>query len=675
MAKRLYAFFLCLMLLSAILVTAAAEEAPYSGYTYNRYGQSVPSPIGYRVKTVLSAAAMGIGGLTNPQDLMYDVKRNELYIADTGNARVIVLDSGFHMVREYKSIDGAALVHPMGVFVNGDGETYIADDEMGAVVRLDREGKLIQSYTRPLSDLYEEATPYKPQKVVADSAGRVYVLSQGVYQGLICFYNDGEFMNFFGSSHVTVTAKVVLQKIWRMFLTREQREGLESFIPIEYGNIAIDDEDMIYAVVVAGEQGDNRSIAKLNPMGINIGANMISTSTSFADVLPEKNGIYTALNKTTRVIYQFTETSGALLTFGGYGTQNGLFQDPVAMERVGEDILVLDAQTGTITVFEPTAFGRAIHEASILYNDGRYLESTQPWLDVLKMDNNYNMAYYGLGKAYYQLEDYEKAMDYFRQGNYKDGYSEAFKEYSLKIIRDHMGLILASIALLFVFFKGWGIYKKRRGMVRPLKRRGFFGAPVYCMAHPYQGFEGVKYAGLGSVSSGAAVLLLFFGATVFEYLQTGFAFNPNRIDRFNVQLLFLGSVGSFMLAYVSNLAVSSLMSDCEGKKHELFIAFSYALVPVLLGMILRTILSNFVTLDMKVFLDFLSIVTIGWSAILVVMGVYHVNQLTLGKTLLNLALTALAVVIVLVLMVLAYSLFQQMWVFFTTIYHEIMFRI
>ncbi len=673
MAKRLCALFLCLMLLPGTLLCAAAEEAPYSGYTYNRYGQPVPSPIGYQVKTVMNAAAMGITSLSKPQDILYDAGACELYIADTGNKRVVVLDSSYRLVREYSAFDGVQLAHPMGVFVDRGGDIYIADDELGAVVRINREGELIRRYTRPQSDLYEEATPFKPQKVVVDGAGRVYVLSQGVYQGLVCFYGDGTFMNFFGSSHVTVTAKVVLQKLWRMFLTRAQREGLESFIPIEYGNIAIDDEDMIYAVVVAGEQGESKPIAKLNPMGIDILP--IRANVSFSDVLPEKDGIYTALNKTTRVIGQFTETSGMLLTFGGYGTQDGLFQDPVAMERVGDDILVLDAQTGAVTVFELTAFGKAIHEASILYNDGRYLESIQPWLDVLKMDNNYNMAYQGLGKAYFQLEEYEKAMDYYRQGNYKDGFSEAFKEYSLQVVRDHMGWILALAVLLFALIKGWNLYKKRRGMMRQKRRLGVFGAPIYCMAHPYQGFEGVKYAGLGSVASGTVVLLVFFLATVFEYLQTGFAFNPNRIDRFNVQLLFLGSVGSFMLMYVSNLAVSSLMSDCEGKKHELFIAFSYALVPFILGMIARTVISNFVTLDMKVFLDFLSIVTIGWSAILLTMGVYHVNQLTLKKTLLNLALTALAVVIVLVLMVLAYSLFAQMWVFFTTIYHEIMFRL
>ena len=673
MAKRLAAFFLCLLLLPAVVLSAGAEEAAYSGYTYNLYGQAVPSPIGYRVKAVLDAASMGITPLSQPQDLAWDAEHGELYIADTGNARVIVLDSGYRFLREYSAFDNTALIRPKGVFAGRDGDIYIADEEMGAVARVSREGKLRRLYTRPESDLYEEATPYKPQKVVADSAGRVYVLSQGVYQGLVCFYEDGAFLNFFGSSHVTVTSKMVLQKIWRMFLTRAQREGMESFIPIEYGNVAIDEEDMIYAVVVSGEAGAGRTLAKLNPMGIDIFPG--GPSLAFTDVLPEKDGIYTALNKTTRVILQFTETTGVLLTFGGYGTQDGLFQDPVTMERVGEDILVLDAQAGTVTVFELTAFGRAIHEASALYNDGRYREAIRPWQEVLRMDNNYNMAYFGLGKAYFQLEDYGKAMDCFRQGNYRAAYSDAFKEYSLQAVRKNMGWILLLAVLLFVSAKGRGFYKKRRGTGREKRRDGLFRAPLYCMAHPYQGFEGVKYAGLGSVASGAVVLLAFFLATVFEYLQTGFAFNPNRIDRFNVQLLFLGSVGSFALAYVSNLAVSSLMSDCEGKKHELFIAFSYALVPLILGMAARAVISNFVTLDMKVFLDFLSMITMGWSAVLLVMGIYHVNQLTLKKTFLNLGLTALAVAILLVLMVLAYSLFQQMWVFATTIYHEIMFRL
>ncbi len=664
---------LCLLLVLLLLPLAAlADEAPYVGYSYNRFGDDVPAPIGYEVKQMVTSRVMGTA-LSSPQDMYYDKYQDELYVVDSGNKRIVVLDSNYNFVRQYTGFGDTQLAHPMGLMVMKNGDIYVTDDVMDITLRGNQAGELLQVFSRPVSDLFDSTITFKPKKVVVDSAGRVYVLALGVYQGLVCYNPDGSFLNYFGAAQVETTPKMVLQKLWRSLMTRQQRANMEAFIPIEYVNIAIDDEDMVYAAVAATENFINKAMTVLNPMGINIIRHFNFANMLVGDMLPEENGIYTALNRSNRTIIQFTDV-GPILFFGGQGTQDGLFQDPVAIERIGSDILILDAQTGNITVFRLTEFGQKIHEGSILYQQGRYVDSIQPWLDVLKLDNNYNMAYRGLGKAYYQLEDYEQAMYYFKLGNYRDHYSDAYKEYTLGLIRANMGWIVGALLLLFIAFKLHGAYRKKHPKPKKQIKNGLLSAPLYCMAHPYDGFERMKHYGFGSVKSGALVVALFFVVMVVQYVATGFIFNMNRLDRLNVPLLLLGTVGSFLLVFISNYAVSSLMSNCEGKTHELFISFSYALMPTIIGILLKTILSNFVDADLGIFLNTMLYICFAWSGIMLLVGVYHANQLSFSHTLLNLFLTILAIVIVLVLLVLAYSLVQQLWVFITTLYNEMMYR-
>jgi DNA-binding beta-propeller fold protein YncE len=678
--KRLCILLILCVIFVSVSVSCAFSEEAYLGYTTSAWGDPVPAPAGYRMSRVINGNEIGAGRLNKPQDLFYDSIRGELWLADTGNARILVLDGNLNLLREYGTAGDVGFSTPTGVFVRDNGLIYVADEGAGSVLCMDRDGGLVRKYERPVSKLYEDTTPFKPQKVVVDSAGRVYVLSSGVYQGLLCYYEDGSFLNYFGASHVDVTAKVVLQKLWRSVMTREQREATESFVPIEYANITIDSEDMIYAVVTVSETAGARSLAKLNPMGINILPPVsFSGQVALVDALPEKNSLYTALDRITRRVIQFgTDTGGVVLNFGGWGDQDGLFKAPVSMESVNDDILVLDSETGAVTVFELTAFGRAIHEATALYGQGLYLQSVAPWQEVLRLDNNYAMAYRGLGKAYYQMEDYQKAMDNFRLANDKQGYSDAFREHSLLLVRHYMGFILGGIAFLFITQKLISrTQKKKRLTAEARKARALhpFRLPWYLMAHPYEGFEEVKSAGAGSMAAGIGIVGLLFLTSVISYVGTGFAFNYNRLDRLNVFLLLGGTAGSFLLAYISNLAVSSLMADCEGKPRELFIVLSHALLPVILVQLASALASNFVTLEMQVFLQMLLALGILWSMVLLFTGQYQINRITVRQTLFNLLLSVLVLLVIVVLIVLLYSLYQQISVFFTTLYNEIMFRI
>ena len=66
---------------------------------------------------------------------------------------------------------------------------------------------------------------------------------------------------------------------------------------------------------------------------------------------------------------------------------------------------------------------------------------------MIRRNANYLAAYTGLGKAYYQMEDYDTAMYYYRLAGDKEGYSLAYKEASL--------LLTAAVAL-------WRKYRIRK---------------------------------------------------------------------------------------------------------------------------------------------------------------------------------------------------------------------
>jgi hypothetical protein len=195
----------------------------------------------------------------------------------------------------------------------------------------------------------------------------------------------------------------------------------------------------------------------------------------------------------------------------------------------------------------------------------------------------------------------------------------------------------------------------------------------YTAFHPIYGFEDVKWLNKGSVGVGVGILLLFFLVNVFDAVLTGFAYNTNNPDKISVLSIFAVTVGGALLWFISNWAVSSLMFT-EGKTKHMFILVCYALLPYCVWEIVYIIATNFVTLDMQLFLIVLRVIGIAWSGLLLFFGSYQIHRISVGNVLVNLLLTAFGVLIMLFLMLLGYSLLQQMYIFVYTIFSELMFR-
>ena len=204
-------------------------------------------------------------------------------------------------------------------------------------------------------------------------------------------------------------------------------------------------------MTAAGSENGTKLVTRLNPLGIDtMPVTLPRMELLFSDVVVH-DGMITLLDSNYGNIVQFSTSGTSSLqvsNMGSLGSQVGLFQKPTSIEEVGGKIYVLDSEKNSITEFIRTEYGDDMREALRLYTAGLYQESAEYWEKVIQKNSTYVMGYGGLGSVYYQTRDYEKAMYYFKLGNDKQGYSDAFKEHSLAIMREAFPYVAAGLIVV-----------------------------------------------------------------------------------------------------------------------------------------------------------------------------------------------------------------------------------
>lgn len=476
---------LCLALLVLCTsegITAMADELPYDSYNYDyrEYIHYTPAPyIPSRTVTGLDFTYNGeaLGAFKTPQD-MCQAPNGDIYIADSGNNRIVVLDSAMKKVLKVITTfnnNGTEdkFNNPYGVCVSEKGWVYVADMKNKRVVVLDETENVQLIIENPQSESLADGFVFSPMKVTVDYADRVYVIAQNMFEGIMVFESNGQFTNFFGTINVEISA---WDKFWKRLATKEERANQQLYIPTEFTGIDIDPEGFVYAsnIDATGVQG----VRRLNPRGedvikkgtnANVGGDLQIDGTSdysgasqFTDVVYRDNGIYSCLDRVRGRIFTYDHEGNLLYIFGGRGTQEGTFTLPVAVEDIGGRIAVLDATKACIICFEETEYGRLINEAVALRYDGDEADAVALWERVLELDENNELANTGIGKAYLTAGDYEKAMYYLEIGMARDYYSIAFKRYRNQILTENLSWILTGVAVLFVVYYGYKGWKKRK---------------------------------------------------------------------------------------------------------------------------------------------------------------------------------------------------------------------
>ncbi len=197
--------------------------------------------------------------------------------------------------------------------------------------------------------------------------------------------------------------------------------------------------------------------------------------------------------------------------------------------------------------------------------------------------------------------------------------------------------------------------------------------PLTVMIHPIEKTEEIRLRRLHSVPAASVIVFLFFMAEVVSYIYTGRVFNFNKPGSLNVLLIMLRTLLPFVLFVIANWCATTLMEG-KGDFVQIFVLSAYALLPFTLSNYLVTLLSNILSADEITFLAVISGLGIAWTAFLLIAALMTVHQYSLFKTILSFAATAVGMAIIAFLLILFFSLIQEMINFANTIYFEIYFR-
>ncbi|PLT46472.1 hypothetical protein B8V81_4903 [Paenibacillus pasadenensis] len=448
------------LLAAGLPASPAAAAIPYEGYARSAGYGDVHSQNGYVYAESLDGYELESGPFKEPQDL-FAAPDGTLYVADTGNNRIVHLSREGELLGQFGDAEGkGSLNEPKGVFAAKDGqEVYVADTKNQRIAVFDGKGKYRREFPAPQSPLLGAGFTYSPSKLVLDKRGYLLVISEGNTQGLLQIDGKGEFKGFFGANHVGFSWSRLFV---RLVASQEQRSQLALVKPMEFSSVAQDADGFVYTTTLGTE---SNQIKRLSPVGIDTlnPGRSVSYGMRFADgpfempsfigiaVSPE--GFITGLDLQSSKVFQYDKLGNQLFAFGGMGEQNGLFKTPASVAQLPDgDIAVVDRGRGRIDIFRTTPFADLVHRASALYVDGRYEESEQMWQEALRLNANYAMAYHAIGKALYKAENYEQAMAYFKLAKSKAEYSEAFREHRKQVARDHFGwialILLAAAAAL-----------------------------------------------------------------------------------------------------------------------------------------------------------------------------------------------------------------------------------
>ncbi len=196
---------------------------------------------------------------------------------------------------------------------------------------------------------------------------------------------------------------------------------------------------------------------------------------------------------------------------------------------------------------------------------------------------------------------------------------------------------------------------------------------LYTISHPMDVYYWIRHAERGSVP--LAILLVVIFSCCFTANRLLASFVVNDLDPRTVDSLYelMGVLAFYLLLCVSNWSITCLMNG-EGRMKDIAVAVGYGTVPISFVLVLATIVSQFIADDEQAFYTLLLVVGIAYGVIMILIGIMQVHNYTLGKTLLTLFLTVLAMLIIIFLLLLLSNLLGMVVNFFRSVYTELIFR-
>ncbi len=700
--RVLIALALVLTLLTVTTSASSMQDVPYQSYTYDYNGDPVINKACYVPRKLITGNSLGIEDMKEPQSIFYVPQNNNIYILDSGNSRVIVLNQDYTVNRLIDNItlngEKQTFEKAENLFISHEGKLYISDTEGRRVLVCNNNGIVEKVLDSPKTELLPKNFDFRPMGAIEDRKGFIYVLSRGSYYGAMIYKKDGSFFGFYGANKVGMDSlELIGQILDRLFSNDELRAtGIQS-LPYQFTELCLGPDDFIYTLTSVSKSSTGQ-VRKLSPNGENIltyrsilGTNNADSfdfsdrmsyvdrgqnlrKTTFADIDVDEQGFIYLLDSTYGKIFIYDSACNPITIFGGgvgRGTQLGTFEMPVSLVNVEGDILVVDSTKGSITVFEPTPYFELIRQADRLYLQGNYAAAMPLWGKVHSQDKNFLLAYNGIAQGYLVSQKYDKAMEYARYASSRTIYTQAFLKVRNTFLSDNffwlapLSILLIAAILLLVMYTS----RRRVVLISNVKLRTM----MTTITHPINAFNEIKYKRHGSLGLAFVLMALYSIFSILAIINGGFMFNIYEPEYYNAVFTVIGTSGLILLWTVVNWGVSSLMEG-KGRMKEIFIITCYAMLPQIFSLVLFIAMSHVLVPDEGAFMEIIKTVCNIWTIILILFGMTAIHDFEFGKTIKSSILTVLGMALLVFITLMVSTLFQDFINFIGTVISEIVLR-
>lgn len=463
-----------IIILSGIFLLGSKKVS--ASYNYKPGAEAIESALSMSVSRVIDNVNMvDVNG--NKPNISFEtlsdvaVFDNTVYVVDAKANKIFLFNDNFEYLETYPSIgSNYTLNQPEGIYVK-DNLIYIADTENFRIVVVDMTTKeTVQIIDKPDDEVFNKENEndnkpeFRPQKIVVDRSGRLLVVAKGIFEGIMEFDPQGNFARYYGTNTVTMT---FLESLVYKFSTQTQRKKMSLKLQTQFTSIDIDDYGYIYTVA---NQEILEPVKKLNFKGNNImmnngylkiiGDNLTGTDklgpSSIMDItVNSDNNRFSILDAKRGRIFTYDIEGHLLYISGELGSQNNMLQSPTSIQYLGEKILVTSSGSKSLLVFEPTEFGNKINLATKYYYEMNYDKSKEYWEQVIQENSNYFLAYAGIGKSQLRDQDWENAIINLKRGHDQYNYSKAYEQYRNIKMRKILPYVLIGVFAL----SGFGLFK------------------------------------------------------------------------------------------------------------------------------------------------------------------------------------------------------------------------
>ncbi|MCR5684860.1 MAG: YIP1 family protein [Lachnospiraceae bacterium] len=196
----------------------------------------------------------------------------------------------------------------------------------------------------------------------------------------------------------------------------------------------------------------------------------------------------------------------------------------------------------------------------------------------------------------------------------------------------------------------------------------------YCLTHPMDGFWDLTHEKRGSYAAANTILFVSILVRILGLKYTGFVVQVVNWERINIFLYIASIIFPLGLFVVGNWALTTLF-DGKGRLGQVYMATCYGFLPYPLIMIPTTLLSNVVTIEEAEFFSALSVVSLVWAAILIICAMGQIHEYSGGKNILFMFASIVAMLIIVFILMLFFSMISQGIGYFISLGKELLFRL